>query len=387
MQRMVAILNMDARDVLDAVRRGVRGIRPLETAAGRKLQRLGQRPAALAARRLWRAGCASFAAVAAIFVIHAVFGDWTWMQHLGRHFASQIAVEFLPVPVMFFLWLRAVENGKPWVLSFSPFFCAVSVACFVLAQEMGRDYDMQQVLFGWGVVASLFVMVPFWKVLRTVITSPRPAICAVLGASAACNYYYFMRTIWTNMRDWTSHAAANILHAAGVPVVAELHPKWQSVILTGPHIHVEVNPGCNGLEGIFLFNFMLSVMLLVDWQLFRRCSIVMLYAFGVAYMFLMNALRISVFYSVGLWTWQPGVPPWVASLRVAPMLLFHSYIGWTFYLIAFGLFAFIMYRTAYYETMSEKMKRWGLALWRRFGDAAARLKPLQKARVRLRRRR
>jgi len=321
-------------------------------------------PTGQQAGRLLTACSGSFAAVATIFIFHALEGEWTWFQHLGRHFASQIAVEFLPIPIMFMLWLRYMDHRKKFVMAFSPLFCAISIVFFVTAQEMASDYNLQQELFVAGVISALFIMVPFSAALGRMLLNPRVTICAIVGSAAACNYYWLQSTMWEKMCGWTAQAAFKILHPYSPSFSTFITPHQHNFIIISPHFQIQINPGCNGLEGIFLFNFLLSAMLLIDWELFKRKSIVLLYAFGVVYMFYINALRIVSFFTLGFWAYNPYAWHWMWYLQSAPLILFHSYVGWVFYLIGFGVFAGWMYTSTTRETLVAKLMRYSIAIRR-----------------------
>ncbi|MDE3059768.1 MAG: exosortase/archaeosortase family protein [Pseudomonadota bacterium] len=305
--------------------------------------------AGIAAQRYLSIGSQSLAAVLTLFILNAFQGGWTWMQHvrdgLARHIL-QLPAEFVPIPFAFLLWVRLMERERPFVLRFSPFFGALGIACLAAIPQLLAFPDLRQYLFGAAVVSSLFVLVSFADCLGRMIRQPRPAIVAILAASAACNYYWLMRTLWAQMIGWTAHTVHVILRFYGAAAFAMPHPKWQGSFIIGSHyFRASVNPGCNGLEGIFLFNFLLSVMLLLDWQLFRRRSLILLYGLGVIYMFFVNAIRITVLFSIGYWAYRPDAWPFMWHFRGATLEMFHSYEGWVFYLIAFGLFAAWLYRT------------------------------------------
>jgi len=328
------------------------------------------RPEATIRRSLIMGG-ASLAAVLWLFFMQALEGQWTWMihrdDHLWRHL-PQLSAEALPIPIAFILWAQLMEklDGK-FVLCFSPSFGAFTIAFLIagvgviafpqlqqlMIQFMTAEHALdafrrfQLIMFVAGVITGLFVVVPVGECLKRVIRHPRPAIVAIIAASAAANYYWLMRIMWEQMCNWTLTGVYSFLSIFHMNIAGHV---WSpsdtvtSLVIESPYFVIRVDPSCNGLEGIFLFNFMLSVMLLVDWELFKRRSLILLYGFGVLYMFVINILRISLFFTLGYWAYRPNAWKWVQGLRGAPVYLFHSYVGWVFYLAAFGIFAAWLYR-------------------------------------------
>lgn len=298
-----------------------------------------RQPAMAAFARLLSIGSFSLAAVLTLFFMSALEGQWTWIVHLQRglyRHVPQLPAEMLPIPVAFLLWVRLMERtGGKLTLAFSPFFAALSAAPLVAAPELWRDPGLQQYLFALGIVAGLFILAPFRECLKRALREPRPAIIAVIAATAACNYYYLMR-FWPYFDRWTGQAAFVFLHSLGLDITAGMYQRDPTIL--SKHFSVIIFRTCNGLEGIFLFMFMLSVMLLLDWDLFKRRIISLLYEFGIVYMFLFNILRIASLYMVGYWAYNPDAWGWVHSLQGVSLYMFHSYLGWIYYLVAFGIF-------------------------------------------------
>ena len=121
-----------------------------------------------------------------------------------------------------------------------------------------------------------------------------------------------------------------------------LHPIKMMVL--SKYFVVEVYRTCSGLEGMSLFIFLLSIIFLLDWRIFRQVRILEIYLIGILYMFFINAVRIASVFSVGYHAWDPAASGFAKSLRGAPIELFHSFVGHIYYLTAFAIFAAIMYR-------------------------------------------
>lgn len=264
----------------------------------------------------------------------------------SSHHVYPLAVKFLPVPVAFLFWLRLMDSIRPLPMRFSPGWMGSSIGAF-MAVLMVLDPWLRHFSLVVGVIAGLFVWVPFKECLQRMREQPRATLVMLVAATATINYYWLMRDIWVQLRNWTTALVYGTLHTFGAEAYAVIHPRVDTTIfIRSKSFTIWVNNACNGLEGIFLFSFMLSLMFLLDWQVFRHMKISVIFAVGALYMFFMNAMRITLLYTIGYWAYKLDVPDWVKAMRGWPVVLFHSYIGWVLYLIAFGIFAFWLYRAA-----------------------------------------
>lgn len=303
------------------------------------------RPSIQALHRYITIACMPFSSVAAVFLAQAVLeGKWTWLaQHnaVGEHI-PRFSVECLPIPLAFCLFLSIAERDDPLILRFSPWACVLSTMALSVLPEMDHTLIMLHYIFTFAIVASLFILIPFGECMKRALANPRLALVAVVAGSSAFNYYWLTNAIWKQMCAWTTELVYAILHLFGTQVHIATGGDT-SINLLSPYFNIEVYIGCSGLEGIFLFLFMLSVLFLVDWEAFRKRRLLMFYAIGIIYMFLVNALRIAVYFVLGYWAYNPRSWEWVQSLQDAPLVLFHTYFGWAFYLGAFWIFATCLY--------------------------------------------
>jgi exosortase/archaeosortase family protein len=298
-------------------------------------------PDLMVINRYMAIGSISLSGVLMLFILQAIVeGHWTWVSYgaLGSHL-PQLSVEFLPIPFVFFLWLRVIECNRLIPLRFSPLACALSIAAFTIAQEVVKFPTLCQYVFATAIFSGLFVLVSFRECLRRATHNPLPTFVAIVAGSAACSYYWLSNIIWKKICGWTTYAVYATLHLFG----AQAHVSrgaWpsNSFEIISPYFYIQVFSGCSGIEGIVLFIFMLSIVFLYDWELYRSRRILLLYVVGVIYMFFINVLRITAFFMFGYWAFNPNAWEWVQSLKGAPLDLFHTYVGWVFYLIAFVLF-------------------------------------------------
>src|SRR5258706_13246147 len=104
-------------------------------------------------------------------------------------------------------------------------------------------------------------------------------------------------------------------------------------MLGSANFAVQLQPPCSGLEGIFLFMFLLSGMILLDWQWFKRFRLLDIYLVAIVFMFFVNALRITVYVIIGHWANAPDAGEFAQSLGDLPLAMFHSLAGGVLYLI------------------------------------------------------
>jgi len=300
-------------------------------------------PLQMVALRRYMGICSmSLSGVFTMFLLQAIVeGKWTWMPENNplAHHLPQLAIEFMPIPFMFILWLRVVERDGPFTLRFSPLACALASMAFIITEELANQPNLVEIFFAASIIIGLFVMVPFGECLWRAILSPRSTLVAIAGATAACNYYWLLYTIWRPMCGWTTKMTYYTLRAFGANA-STATGNWgdASFVLLSPHYTIEVYPGCSGLEGIFILLFLLSVFVLYDWDHFKTRRLLLRYALGIIFMFFVNVLRITSLFTLGYWAHDPHAWMWVQSLKGAPAFMFHTYVGWVFYLIAIVIF-------------------------------------------------
>lgn len=151
--------------------------------------------------RLLAIGGMSLSGVFTLLVVKVFWeGKWTWLivyDRLGSHL-PQLAVEFLPVPLAFLLWLRLVERERALPLRLSPLWILLSLAfysAFTAATRLAGSpqvvqewFFLREILFGAGVVAGLFATVPFRGCLERMRHSPRLTVVAIVAAASACTW-------------------------------------------------------------------------------------------------------------------------------------------------------------------------------------------------------
>lgn len=297
-------------------------------------------------RRYGSIGSISLPVVLTLFCFQAIIqGRWTWLpstDYLATHL-PQLSAQFLPLPFLFFLWLRIVEGKSLIATKYSPLACIISVICLTVTQEFIKSPTLIQCLFAISIVTGLFVLLPFSECVKRAKEHRLATLVAFVAATAPSNFYWLTEILWRQMCSWTTFCVYHILHV----FTDQVHlgkGDWEdtSFIIKSPYLIMKVYPGCSGLEGIFLFSFMLSVYFLYDWDYFKNRKIIRLYLIGLIYMFAVNCLRIVTYFAVGYWANNPDAWLWVQEFKGTPVVLFHTYIGWVYYIIAFVLYCIVL---------------------------------------------
>jgi exosortase E/protease (VPEID-CTERM system) len=160
----------------------------------------------------------------------------------------------------------------------------------------------------------------FWK---RWLTRSRSAITAgALVGIAARSAGYFAQMLWPPLCHYTFVSVELMLHALGVAVVSD-----PGLALIGTaRFAVSIAPTCSGLEGIGLICVFIAAYLWFYRTEYRFPAALVLIPAGVAGIWILNAVRITLLILVG---------QWFSGVAVTG---FHSVAGWIFFnLTAFGI--------------------------------------------------
>jgi len=250
----------------------------------------------------------------------------------------------LSVPCVFLLWLRIIGRDHKFIPVFSPVACICSFIGFIAAAGLDINKYPLLVLFyaTAGTIAGLFIFIRFDDFCHYAFRQQRLTIIALLAASMSAIYSASDMFLWKQICLSTAMTAHWILDTFGMNVHATIDrhiSNFPAVSLSSQYFNIQVLQGCSGLEGIFLFLFLLSAIILFDWEFFKNIPFFETYFIGFIYMFLVNTLRIVTLFLIGHLAWMPGASPWMASMRGLPLQVFHSVLGEIYYFIAFVIFA------------------------------------------------
>lgn len=285
----------------------------------------------------WHAYC-RLLAVPCAWLLVFLLSDWA---RGGRD--QCMGLKLSPIPLAFLLWARL--RGPAGLVRRRPsrLMWALSTVEFQIAW-----WDPAAPLS--GVSATLAMLTGFFVFarpkpsLRQAFAEPRALLISGAVALALFAYKLISIILWRHLCRATGIVVAHIL-AFSDPGIAVINTPGV-IILSAPHFQLRLFDGCSGIEGMFLFAFLLSTLLLFDWPLFRARDCLWLYLAGLLGVFFLNAIRITALFLLGVWAWRPDAGPLAIASRDLPLTLFHSFAGWALYLAAFAVFAMWLYRTS-----------------------------------------
>lgn len=278
-----------------------------------------------------------------------------------------ITGRFIAAPFAFALWLQLMNQLHGLKPRFNPWLAGISVICFVGATyayrrhiHMRWEFTFEHMYWMIGaVLAGLLAYVDLRKVWACILKEKRAIIIMLIAAAAPFLYAFLQDQIWDHMSKSSAFLVNEMVNLMGVDSDAwfEISQGTRpTIVIASSYFNVQVYADCSGLEGIFFFYFLMSCMLLIDWKFFRHMSLFNLYLFGFIYMYCFNILRISLLYVLGTMARTPGASSFMRQFEGAAWDYMHQWTGVFLYLVAFGIFAMVMYfyNARIDETESEK---------------------------------
>ena len=257
---------------------------------------------------------------------------------------------FWSVPSIFVFWLRLIRQDHVITERFSLLACALSFTGFIAAAGLDPNkYPLLATAFtALGTFAGLCIFIRARDFFHYGFRERDLTLIGLLGMSVSALYHLSDTFLWQRMCISAAICTRWLLELLGLHVYTTMGSQAgkPSVFVHSDYFHIQIFQPCSGIEGIFIFIFLLSSILLLDWKLFKHVRLIELYLIGFIYMFAMNILRIATLFLVGHYTSSPTAPAWMADYKDLAVILFHSYIGVVYYLFAFAAFAEILYKFA-----------------------------------------
>ena len=185
--------------------------------------------------------------------------------------------------------------------------------------------------------SSLFIFISLRDFDKRLKIYEREALFGILAGSSFLFSNFIIDWFWPYLSRLTNLSVYALLRLSGFQMI----PISDPFRIQHPHFSAYIGAPCSGLEGIFFFFAAFSFVLIFDWRLFSKRAIAGIYLAGVIYMFLLNVLRIAVFFIVAIWMTQKGDKSQAVQLFI---WAFHSHIGWIFYLIGINIFFAFMFK-------------------------------------------
>ena len=256
---------------------------------------------------------------------------------------------YLSIPIAFSIWLYAIREHHYFnTRYFNGALCLCVMVCFMVATGGNwHIYPHIDTVFGLlAVLGGCFIFVHPKAFFRHAFFDRRLATVAVIGVTASATYTLLEYELWQTLCLSAARACQKLLALFDIETsISLVRMRWNvPVLLSSQQFNILVYQPCSGFEGIFLFIFLLSALLMIDWKMLRILPITELYMIGIIYMHGMNVLRIFSLFLLGYYANAPDAPPWLARQKDVAVDVLHSYIGQIYYIIAFMLFSYIMYR-------------------------------------------
>ena len=199
-------------------------------------------------------------------------------------------------------------------------------------------------------LAALFAINPFFAFLQRASREPRAVAISVLAAVAPLLPFAYKLPLWEQMAKPTADAVSLLLWLTGVNTTTSVTPKVSEYgAITDYHAYVassdfavQIGSWCGGYEGIAIFLFLLSIMLLLDWRRFSRLQhLWVLFAATVIFVLSLNVIRITALFLYAE-VLINEVGHGEAVRRTVDT--FHSHAGLVLYTAAFWPFLVCVYR-------------------------------------------
>jgi len=283
-------------------------------------------------------------------------------------FEDDGGIDFVPAPVIYLLslpagflfWLYALREEKHFALSFSPIAALLSAAGFIIAASLKmttHHWEITACALA-ACIAGCFIFISFKEFYRHAFRDQCKALIALIAMGSSAAYSAMDYHMWQRMAFSAASSSKWLLEIFGIDITASVTKhkgQHSAATLTSENFTILVYQPCSGLEGIFLFTFLLSIVILLDWKLFKGIHFIETYLIGFIFMYLANVLRISSLFVFGHIAHAPDASPLLASMQGMPVHIFHSFIGQIYYLLVFMVFAYILYAFVTPSKPSDKV--------------------------------
>lgn len=255
---------------------------------------------------------------------------------------------FLSLPIAFLFWIYALRDVHRFTLSFSLPACIASVIGFMLASGLDlKEHHALVIIFSLlGCLAGCFTFISWQAFRHYAFRDERMTCVAIIGMFASGMYCVMDSYMWERMAYSAALSSKFVLELLGLDMDIGVYKRiklYPATVLSSDNFTIMVYQPCSGLEGIFLFIFLLSLVLLLDWKMFLNLRLIETYLIGFIFMYVANILRIVSLFTLGHNANAPDASPLMASMKGLPMHIFHSFVGQLYYILAFMVFTHVLY--------------------------------------------
>jgi exosortase/archaeosortase family protein len=251
--------------------------------------------------------------------------------------------------------LRLDEQKSSLSLSFQKmvsFFHAIFLAAFLWITfhflEIASHLSNKMILLLWYgsgclcIISGFFIFLNPFVFLEKVKTHPLESFYGAVAASALGIYTLVDFFVWPFFSGSTTFAVYFILKSLGFAMIFDPNP----TVLRHSLFEAQVAATCSGLEGIAIFVFIFSLILMSEWEKFLPKRIFFIYLAGFFYMVMLNVFRVAVFFAAAIWVTHQWGRERASELFV---WFFHEHIGWVLYFIGIPIFIALILRTNFFK--------------------------------------
>jgi len=253
-----------------------------------------------------------------------------------------ILYQMLITGLVFLAFLNKRNDFMPLILR--KHMLAINLLCWLgfLLLTFNLEWMLQSldqgtlslIWYGLGMITFATSFLIFFKLkglFKKLITYPIEVLFALIAGTATLIYYLVNQQIWPFFAEQTTAFSFTVLKAMGVNVI----PVPDPIILAHPLFSAAIESWSSGLEGMFFFVFIFSLILMFRWRLYSTVKIIAIYLAGIIYMFIVNIFRVVVFFIMAM----PITQKWgVSETERLFVLLFDPKFGWILYLLVIGIF-------------------------------------------------
>lgn len=181
-------------------------------------------------------------------------------------------------------------------------------------------------------ISAFLTTLNFSELLGYARSQTNAVIYLLIAFASLLNYPTILKFFWKQASYLTAKSVYFVYLLFGVPLQFKLTPV--SFNLSGGGFAIQIVMGCSGLEGVFFFIFGFS---LIQWLEKRgfgwRAGLA--YLSGSILLFLLNTIRITSFYFLGI-----QLKKFMPSRQVRDLIevAFHNHFGWILYLVGIIIF-------------------------------------------------
>ncbi len=257
----------------------------------------------------------------------------------------------IPFATAFVVFVMLLDKRKdPLPLIFHKKIAIANGICFIIFLLVSLNLGSLHALLGkkglsfiWadlGVLTLGSSLIIFLDLAALVHRIKKYAWEALFGLFAGSLFYLFHLSIhylWPFLSTAVTFIVYTLLNLMGLGMTMGT----DQYTLSHPLFSAKVAAACSGLEGIFLFIFLFSLILIVDWGSYTLKKALLIYCLGILFMFFLNVLRVTIFFTAAIWATQQWGQGEASQLFV---WFFHANVGWVFYLIGIAIFFSILFR-------------------------------------------